>query len=140
MASLDPDNLLYGRIAGTAAKHAAAWQLGGREKAAAIAELAEASDGRADLLAKCAGLALGYGEWQPDAGHYQRMAELCIAAGADKTLIERWIAVGQRRAAAGAASYSGYLPDDLTACGPGARTVHASAAGAGPRRCWPARA
>jgi hypothetical protein len=64
----------------------------------AIAELAEAADGRADLLAKCAGLALGYGERQPEATHYQRMAELCIAAGADKTLIQRWIDVGRQRA------------------------------------------
>src|SRR5215469_16244397 len=140
MTSPESDHLLYGRIAGAAAKHAAAWQLGGRGKAAAIAELAEASEGRADLLAKCAGLALGYGERQPDAGHYQRIAELCIAAGADKTLIERWIVAGQRRAAAGTASYSGYFPNGLTASGPGARTVHPSAAAAGPRRCWPARA
>jgi hypothetical protein len=70
MASPDVDRLLYGRIAGTAAKHAPAWRLGGQEKAAAIADLAEAADGRADLLAKCAGLALGYGERQPEAAHY----------------------------------------------------------------------
>jgi hypothetical protein len=35
---------------------------------------------------------------QPEADHYQRMAELCIAAGADKTLIQRWINVGRQRA------------------------------------------
>jgi hypothetical protein len=86
---------VYGRIAAIAAKHASAWRLGGQEKAPAIAELAEASAGRADLLAKCAGLALGYGERQPEAAHYQRMAELCIAAGADKTLIQRWIDIGR---------------------------------------------
>ena len=103
MTSPDSDRLLYGRIAGTAAKHAPIWGLGGQAKAVAIAELAEAADGRADLLAKCAGLALGYGERQPEAAHYQRMAELCIAAGADKTLIQRWIDIGRQRARADAA-------------------------------------
>jgi hypothetical protein len=88
MTSSNSDRFRYGRIAGKAAKHAPAWQLGGQAKAAAIAELAEAADGRADLLAKCAGLALGYGERQPDADHYERIAELCIAAGADKTLLQ----------------------------------------------------
>ena len=99
MNSPSSDRLLYVRIIGTAAKHAPVWRLGGQAKAVAIAELAEAADGRADLLAKCAGLALGYGERQPEAAHYQRMAELCIAAGADRSLIERWIAVGRQRAA-----------------------------------------
>ena len=113
MSRPDPDHLQYGRIAGTAARHAPAWQLRGGEKAAAIAELAEVADGRADLLAKCAGLALGYGERRPEADHYQRMAELCIAAGADKTLIERWIVVGRQRAASGATPYPGYLPSGL---------------------------
>ena len=92
------DRLLFGRIVSIAARHASAWRPGGEENAAAITGLAEVAGGRADLLAKCAGLALGYGECQPEAGHYQRMAELCIAAGADKTLIQRWIDVGRQRA------------------------------------------
>jgi len=66
MNSPSSDRLLYVRIIGTAAKHAPVWRLGGQAKAVAIAELAEAADGRADLLAKCAGLALGYGERQPE--------------------------------------------------------------------------
>ena len=112
MTSPDSDHLRYGRIAGTAARHAPAWRPGGQENAAAIAKLAEAAGGRADLLAKCAGLALGYGERQPEAAHYQRIAELCIAAGADKTLIQRWIDIGRQRAAAAAAiSYTGLPPD-----------------------------
>jgi hypothetical protein len=112
MTSPDSDRILYGRIAGTTAKHAPAWWVGGQEKVAAIAELAEAADGRADLLAKCAGLALGYGERQPEAAHYQRMAELCIAAGADKTLIQQWIDVGRQRVdAAAAIPYMGLPPD-----------------------------
>jgi hypothetical protein len=55
--------------------------------------------GRADLLAKCAGLALDYGERQPDATRDRQMAGLCIAAEADQTLIEPWIEVGRQRAA-----------------------------------------
>jgi hypothetical protein len=41
------------------------------------------------------------------------MAELCIAAGADKTLIQRWIDVGRQRAATAATGvpYTG-LPLD----------------------------
>ena len=113
MTSPGADRLIYGRIAGTAAKHAPAWRVGRRGNAAAIAELAQAADGRADLLAKCAGLALGCREHRPPAAHYQRMAELCLAAGADKTLIQRWIDIGRRQAAAtGAANpYTGLPPD-----------------------------
>src|SRR6266516_2102996 len=112
MTSPDADRLIYGRIAGTAARHAPAWRAGRQDNTAAIAELAQAADGRADLLAKCAGLALGYGERQPEAAHYQRMAELCIAAGADKTLIQRWIDIGRRRAGATAAVHFTGLPRD----------------------------
>lgn len=112
MTSSGKDRLLFGRIVGIAARYAPAWRPGGRGNAAAITELAEAADGRADLLAKCAGIALGYGECQPEASHYQRMAELCIAAGADKTLIQRWIDVGRQRATTVAAiPYTGLPPD-----------------------------
>ena len=103
MSSPDTDRLIYGRIAGTAARHAPSWRPGGPDNATTIAELAEIADGRADLLAQCAGLALGYGERQPEAAHYQRMAELCLAAGADQTLIQRWIDIGRQRATTTAA-------------------------------------
>jgi hypothetical protein len=63
---------------------------------ARLSRPAEAADGRADLLAKCAGLALGYGERQPEAAHYQGKAEPCIAAWADKTLMQPWIDVGRQ--------------------------------------------
>jgi hypothetical protein len=40
------------------------------------------------------------------------MADLCIAAGADKTLIQRWIDLGRQRAATVAAiPYTGISPD-----------------------------
>ena len=99
MTGPDPDRLRYAQIAGAAARHAQAWLTAERE-AAAVAELAETAAGRADLLAECAGTALGFGEGGPDAARYRQMAELCIAAGADRSLIGRWIAVGRERAAA----------------------------------------
>ncbi len=112
MTTLDADRIRYGRIAGIAARHAPAWRPGGQRNAAAVAELAEVADGRADLLAKCAGLALGYGERQPEAAHYERMAELCLAAGADQTLIQRWIDIGRQRATTTTAiPYTGLPPD-----------------------------
>jgi hypothetical protein len=112
MTRLDAERIRYGRIAGIAARHAPAWRPGRQRNAAAVAELAEVADGRADLLAKCAGLALGYGERQPEAAHYQAMAELCLAAGADKTLIQRWIDIGRQRATTTTAiPYTGLPPD-----------------------------
>ena len=99
MTSLDPDRLRYAQIAGAAARHAQAW-LTAEQEAAAVAELAQAAAGRADLLAECAGTALGFGEGGHDAARYRQIAELCIAAGADPSLIGRWTAVGRVRAAA----------------------------------------
>ena len=57
--------------------------------------------GRADLLAECAGIALGTSEGTLEGFRHHRVevAELCIAAGADETLIGPWIEVGRRRAA-----------------------------------------
>src|SRR6516164_9343173 len=91
MASPDPDRLRYAQIAGAIARHALGWRLTADEEAAAVAELTEAAAGRADLL-----------------------AELCIAAGADPALIERWIKVGRERAAtAEAIPYTGRPPGGL---------------------------
>jgi len=98
MTGPDPDRLRYAKIAGAAARHARAWLTAG-EEAAAVTELKQAAAGRADLLAECAGTALGFGEGSQDAARYRQIAELCIAAGADRTLIERWTAVGRQRAA-----------------------------------------
>lgn len=64
----------------------------------AVAEIRELAGRRADLLAQCADLALGCGEGQLDADVYARMAELCVLAGADDSLIAEWIAVGRGRA------------------------------------------
>ena len=99
MTSPDSDRLRYAQIAGAAARHAQAW-LTAEQEAAAVAELARAAAGRTDLLAECAGTALGFGEGGQDVARYRQIAELCIAAGADPSLIGRWIAVGRERAAA----------------------------------------
>jgi hypothetical protein len=93
MTGPDPDRLRYAQIAGAAARHAQAW-LTAEQEAAAVAELAQAAAGRADLLAECAGTALGFGEGGPDAARYRQIAELCLAAGADPSLIGRWGASG----------------------------------------------
>src|SRR5260370_3301543 len=110
----DADRLRYAQIAGAAARHAQGWRLRPNEEAVALAELTEAAAGRAGLLAERAGTALGFGEGRPDAARYQQIAELCIAAGADQALIERWIEVGRERAAAVAAiPYTGHPPGGL---------------------------
>jgi hypothetical protein len=115
MTGPDSDRLRYAQIAGTAARHALGWRLTAEEEAAAVAELAESAAGRADLLAQCAGLALGFGEGAQDAARYGQMAGLCIAAGADEALIERWVTVGRERAASAAAvPYSGRRAGELT--------------------------
>lgn len=112
----DPDRLRYAQIAGAAARHALGWRLTADEEAVAVTELAQAAAGRADLLAERAGTALGFGEGRPDAARYRQIAELCIAAGADQALIDRWIKVGRERAAVAAAiPYTGLPPGGLTA-------------------------
>ena len=98
MTSQDPDRLRYAQIAGAAARHAQAW-LTAEQEAAAVAELRQAAGGRTDLLAECAGTALGFGEGGQDAARYRQIAELCIAAGAEQALIGRWIGIGRERAA-----------------------------------------
>ena len=114
MTSPDPDRLRYAQIAGAVARHALGWRLTADEEAVAVAELIEAAAGRADLLAERAGTALGFGEDRPDAARYRQIAELCIAAGADQALIERWIKVGRERAATAAAiPYTGLPPGGL---------------------------
>jgi len=73
-----------------------------RPGATAVAELRQAAPGWADLLAECAGLALGYGEHQCDAARDRKITELCLAGGADRTLTEAWIEVGRHRASTAA--------------------------------------
>ena len=88
------------RIAAITRRHARGRPLTGAEEAAALAELAEVVDGQVDLLAQQAGLAVGFHDQDADAPVYLQIAQLCIKAGADTSLISRWIDEGRRRAAA----------------------------------------
>jgi hypothetical protein len=101
MSSLAPDRLLVTPIIAPATPPTPGWRLTAEEEAA-VAELKRAAAGWAALLAECAGLALGYGEHQLDAARYRNIAELCVAAGVDQTLVEAWIEVGRQRASAAA--------------------------------------
>ena len=101
MSSLAPDRLLVTPTIAPTAPSTPGWRLTAGEEAAAVAELKQAA-GWAALLAECAGLALGYGEHELDAARYRHIAELCVAAGVDQTLVEAWIEAGRRRASAAA--------------------------------------
>jgi len=102
MSSVASDHLLVAEPTADAPGNAENRRLTAEEAATAVAELKHA-DRWAALLAECTGLVLGYGENQFDASRYWQIAELCIAAGVDETLIEAWIEVGRQRAATTAA-------------------------------------
>ena len=103
MAGPDPDHLRYAQIAAAAARYVQGGGSTAAEEAAAIAELAQAAAGRADLLAERAGTALGFSQGGLEPARNRQIAELCIAAGADETLMARWVAVGRELAARAAA-------------------------------------
>jgi hypothetical protein len=103
MSSLATDRLLVMQAAGPATPPAHSGRLTAEQEATAAAELAHTGPRWAALLAECAGLALGYGEHQCDAARYRQIADLCITAGVDQTLVEAWIEVGRQRATAAAA-------------------------------------
>ena len=105
MSSLAPDRLLVTPTIALTTPGTPRWRLTTEEKATAAAELKRAAAGWAALLAECAGLALGYGEHQLDAARYRHIAELCVAAGVDQTLVEAWIEVGRQRASTAAATH-----------------------------------
>jgi hypothetical protein len=99
VVSADSDRMVAARIAGITRRHARGRALTGAEEAAALADLAEVAGGRVDLLAQQAGLAIGFHERDADAPVYLQIAQLCIKAGADMTLISQWIDEGRRRTA-----------------------------------------
>jgi len=102
VSSVASDRLLVAQPARPAAHLASSCRLTADEEAVAVAGLKLVAAGWVALLAECAGLALGYGEHQFDAARYRQIAELCIAAGVDETLIEAWIEVGRQRASTAA--------------------------------------
>lgn len=62
----------------------------GRREAAALAELAHIAAGRTDLLALHAGQVLAQRDTGSSVMANERVVQLCITAGADMNLIDRW--------------------------------------------------
>jgi len=91
------DRILAAEITGTARRHSRR-PLTATEEAAAVAELAELAQGRADLLAQVAGLQIGFHEGDLDESSYRQAADLLRTAGADQDLIPAWISEGRQRA------------------------------------------
>jgi hypothetical protein len=98
MANTERDRILLAQITGTAHRHASSLGTAGQHRAAALADLADLAAGRSDLLAECAGIAIGCHEGDLDEVRYLSVAQLCIEAGADQAVVPRWIAEGRRRA------------------------------------------
>ena len=90
------------RLDSIAVRHAGWGATTEDEMAAGAAELQQVADGRADLLAETAGLALSTSERKGAeyAAQAQAIAELCRLAGADESLIPQWTEEGRRRAEA----------------------------------------
>jgi hypothetical protein len=100
MATSKRDRALLAEITGVARRLARGHTLTGAEQQEAAAALSQVAQGRADLLAESAGLAIGAHEGNPDEARYLQAAQLCIDAGADLTTIPDWIEEGRRRAGA----------------------------------------
>ncbi|MGH8964146.1 MAG: hypothetical protein ACRDXB_02285 [Actinomycetes bacterium] len=111
----DPDRIITARLDAAASRLAGQKPPTGEARADAVAELREIATVipkrrrgsphqppatlRADLLAEVAGIL--YGSAPP--GHpeaYRDAADLLVEAGADRGLLDHWIAVGRARAAA----------------------------------------
>ena len=97
MASSKRDKALLAEISGVA-RRLARGQLSGAEQQEAAATLSQVAQGRADLLAESAGLAIGSHEGGRDEARHLQAAQLCIDAGADVSLIPEWVEEGRRRA------------------------------------------
>ena len=78
-------------------------------EAEALRRLRTLAAGRADLLAEAAGVSLGFSGDDPTKWAMRRAGELCVAAGADESQVEQWIAVGQARAELAKAVPSTYV-------------------------------
>jgi hypothetical protein len=94
------DHTVIARLTGTSRRHARRGSLTPDQHHAAVTELADIAAGRADLLAQCAGLAVGAHAGGPDEALYLRAAQLCIDAGADKSQVPHWALQTRPRAAA----------------------------------------
>ena len=90
------DRILGARLMGSA-KRLGRRELPAEEHAAAVAELRELAEGRADLLAETAGLLEGFGEGEPTGPMNRLAVQLCRDAGADEAAIPAWAEEGRRR-------------------------------------------
>jgi hypothetical protein len=97
MARTQEDRQTIAQIAGTAARYSRE-SLSAEARQAAILEMTEVAGGRSDLLAEHAGVVVGMHEGDIDEARYLRAAQLCVEAGADKSLIPHWIEVGRHQA------------------------------------------
>jgi hypothetical protein len=92
------DQILSAKVSAVCRRHCARGRIEDQDQA--VAELRAFA--RPDLLAEHAGLALGMADVGPStqAASFRAEAEVCIVAGADQELVERWTAVGRERAEA----------------------------------------
>jgi hypothetical protein len=100
MASTKRDKALLAEITGVARRLAPGRSMSEAEQQEAAATLSQVARGRADLLAESAGLAIGSHEGGRDEARHLQAAQLCIDAGADLSLVPRWVEEGRRRAGA----------------------------------------
>jgi hypothetical protein len=93
------DRILIAQLHGEAQRHARRGELAEDERQAAVGEMRKLAAGRGDLLARVAGIELGFGEGEPadTMSLSLRVAALCREAGADESLIPEWVAIGRER-------------------------------------------
>jgi hypothetical protein len=91
----DGDSILCGWIEGTAPRLATDKSVTDTDAAAELWALAA---GRTYLLAEVAGVSVGFSGDDRTKYVTRKIADLCIAAGADQGQLEHWVAVGQGRA------------------------------------------
>ena len=94
------DGTILAWITGITRRYTARGSLTDESRAAAVDELRHLAGDRPDLLAEVAGLSLGLADGGASIvpRQYELQAELCVLAGADSELIERWRPVGAARA------------------------------------------
>ncbi len=93
------DCILVAQLTGEVRHHAKWRELSEAEEAAAVADLRELAEGRADLLAEVAGILEGASEGELGEPLARQAAGLCRKAGADPEAIAAWIEEGRRRRA-----------------------------------------
>jgi hypothetical protein len=97
MRSPDTDEQMLAQIADVCRWYSVGGPPAAQRQATALAELAHITGGRTDLLARYAGQSLASHDSGPDATVHECAAQLCITAGADMTLIDRWARQSRRQ-------------------------------------------